>query len=200
MNYLAHIYLSEPTPKGRLGGLLGDFVKGSLEKVEDPLLRRSIALHRRIDSFTDTHPVLLSAKNLFQPPQRRYASILLDMFYDHFLACYFTELTGLNLGEFTEEFYRLLLLHQNLLPEPLKEVACTMASQNWLCAYSTLEGLHEILQRMSLRTRRASPLVEGRAILESNYAEFEQSFRAFFPAVVDFAARERQAISLVFSD
>lgn len=198
MNYLAHIYLSEPTPEGRLGGLLGDFVKGNLQKVENPLLRQSIELHRRIDSFTDAHPTFISSKQLFQPEQRRYAGIFLDIFYDHFLARNFEDLTNHNLKEFAEEFYAILLSRNECLPEPLKGAASRMVSQNWLCAYATLDGLEGILRRMSTRTR--VPLLSGIGILELKYTNFERSFSEFFPAVVEFAARERQAISLAFSD
>ncbi len=198
MNYLAHIYLSEPTPEGRLGGLLGDFVKGSLQKVENPLLRQSIELHRRIDSFTDAHPKFISAKQLFQPEQRRYSGIFLDIFYDHFLACNFKELTNYNLNDFAEEFYTILLSRSEYLPEPLKGAAFRMVSQNWLCAYATLDGLEEILHRMSTRTR--VPLLSGIGILKVKYENFERNFNDFFPAIVDFAVKERKAISLAFSD
>lgn len=200
MNYLAHIYLSEPTPEGRLGGLLGDFVKGSLQKIDNPLLRQSIELHRRIDSFTDTHPTFLSAKSLFQLEQRRYAGILLDIFYDHFLARNFKDLTKTDLEHFVDNFYKILLLYNGLLPEPLKQSLPRLVSQNWLCAYATFEGLEKTLQRMSLRIRRGETLLGGLRILELKYTEFERSFYNFFPAVVDFAARERQTISQVFSD
>ena len=84
MNYLAHFYLSPDNEDILLGGILGDFVKGPIED-DGTLLRRSIMLHRKLDTFTDTSPIIKRSKSLININKRRYAGVIVDIFYDHFL-------------------------------------------------------------------------------------------------------------------
>ena len=108
MNYLAHLYLSEPNEEAWLGSLLGDFVKGPLDGRYNDDITRAIALHRKIDSFTDAHPVVLQSKSRVSAGRRRYAGIMIDMFYDHFLAKYWHEFQDEPLGEFSARIYAIL--------------------------------------------------------------------------------------------
>ena len=91
MNYLAHLYLSDPSEDAWLGSLLGDFVKGPLDDRYSEEVTRAIVLHRKIDSYTDAHPVVLNSKSRVSTQRRRYAGIMVDMFYDHFLAKHWRE-------------------------------------------------------------------------------------------------------------
>ncbi|MFD2980371.1 ACP phosphodiesterase, partial [Klebsiella pneumoniae] len=78
--------LGGPAPQQLLGSLYGDFVKGSLEGRFAPALEAAIRLHRQIDSYTDRHPVVLAALARFPRERRRFAGIVLDVFFDHCLA------------------------------------------------------------------------------------------------------------------
>ena len=73
-------------PALQLGGMLGDFVRGTPDPALPGGVIAGIRLHRAIDVYTDAHPQVLAAKALLQPPYRRYAGILLDMWFDHCLA------------------------------------------------------------------------------------------------------------------
>ena len=86
MNYLAHLFLSDGTPESLIGNLLGDFVKGSIENIYSLKIIEGIYLHRKIDSFTDSHPIFRSSKRLIGVDRRRFSGIMIDVFYDHFLA------------------------------------------------------------------------------------------------------------------
>ena len=86
MNYLAHVHLAEPSAAGRFGALLGDFVKGAPDPELPPSVRRGILMHRRIDAHTDAHPVHRTSRRRFAGPRRRFAGIIVDVAYDHFLA------------------------------------------------------------------------------------------------------------------
>ena len=86
MNYLAHLYLADNTPESWVGAMLGDFVKGAIKDKYAPIIQYNIELHRRIDAYTDAHPIVRAAKPLIASERRRFAGILLDIFYDHYLA------------------------------------------------------------------------------------------------------------------
>ena len=86
MNYLAHLYLAEDSDESLLGNLLGDFVKGRLEEQYSPEIIKGIKTHRKVDAYTDFNQNFLACKKLLRPDRRRFAGIIVDMSFDHFLA------------------------------------------------------------------------------------------------------------------
>lgn len=187
MNYLAHLYLSEPTEEAWLGSLLGDFVKGPLDGRYGEDVTRAIALHRKIDSFTDAHPLVLQSKLRISPARRRYAGIMMDMFYDHFLAKYWREFHDEPLDEFTARIYAILDRRHATLPERLQRMAPMMAQWNWLASYAQIHSIHTALDRMGQRLKRENRLLNSADELVEHYAELEADFRAFLPEVQRFA-------------
>jgi acyl carrier protein phosphodiesterase len=187
MNYLAHLYLSEPNEDAWLGSLLGDFVKGPLDDRYGTDVTRAIALHRKIDSYTDAHPLVLASKARISPPRRRYAGIMIDMFYDHFLAKYWHEFHDAPLTEFTGAVYAMLGRQHGVLPPRLQVMAPRMAQSDWLASYADIASIHSALDRMSQRMRRENRLSGSADELEANYAELEADFRAFLPQVRQFS-------------
>jgi acyl carrier protein phosphodiesterase len=195
VNYLAHLYLSEPTEDAWLGSLLGDFVKGPLDGRHGEEVTRAIILHRKIDTFTDAHPVVLQSKSRISAQRRRYAGIMIDMFYDHFLAKYWDEFHDEPLGQFTTRIYALLDQRHSALPEKLQRMAPHMAQLDWLGSYADISSIHTALDRMGRRLTRENRLLNSADELAQNYAGLEADFRAFLPQVRQFAKRHHPATS-----
>jgi acyl carrier protein phosphodiesterase len=191
MNYLAHLYLSEPTEDGWLGSLLGDFVKGPLDGRYNEDITRAIILHRKIDSFTDAHPVVLQSKSRVSVGRRRYAGIMIDMFYDHFLAKNWAEFHGEPIRAFTARIYDLLNARHTMLPDRLRYMAPRMAQSDWLASYAQLDGIHVALDRMGKRLKRENRLRDSACELREHYAGLESDFRIFMPQVQMFAKQYR---------
>ena len=108
MNYLAHLHLGGPQPAQLLGSLYGDFVKGPLDGRFATDVEAAIRLHRRIDAFTDRHPRVRAACARFPVERRRYAGILLDLFFDHCLARCWGDYADEPLAHFSARVYRAL--------------------------------------------------------------------------------------------
>jgi acyl carrier protein phosphodiesterase len=193
LNYLAHLYLSEPTEEAWLGSLLGDFVKGPLDGRYSAGITGAIALHRKIDSFTDAHPMVLQSKSRISAGRRRYAGIMMDMFYDHFLAKYWGEFHDEPLEEFSARIYSILGRRHAILPERLQRVAPMMAQWNWLASYAEIDSIHTALDRMGQRMKRENRLLNSADELVEHYVELESDFRAFMPQVLQFAKRHHLA-------
>ena len=193
MNYLAHLYLSEPTEDAWLGSLLGDFVKGPLDGRYSEDVTRAIALHRKIDSYTDAHPVVLQSKSRVSAQRRRYAGIMVDMFYDHFLAKYWREFHDEPLEEFTARIYAILARRQAMLPEKLQQMAPKMAQWNWLASYAEVSSIHTALDRMGQRLKYQNRLLHSADELVEHYTGLEADFRAYLPQVQQFAKRHHVA-------
>src|SRR6476661_6124760 len=117
MNYLAHLFLSEGTPESLIGNLLGDFVKGTPVNLYPEEIRKGIDLHRKVDSYTDSHAIVRSSKSLVCADRRRFAGVLIDVFYDHFLAKNWLEYSEIPLRDFSRHVYKILQDNRDILPE-----------------------------------------------------------------------------------
>ncbi|HEX9178819.1 MAG TPA: ACP phosphodiesterase [Burkholderiales bacterium] len=194
MNFFAHAYLAGPDPADRLGGMLGDFVKGPLPAGLPGAVAAGVSLHRRIDSFADTHSAFRASRARVSAERRRYSGIMIDLFYDHFLARHWAEFSAEPLEDFTAGTYALLARHATLLPPRLAQVFPYMRREDWLRSYRELASVGEALDSMSRhRLTRPNPLAGAARELEADYAAFERDFRSFLPDALAFAGRTREA-------
>ncbi|MCB1886395.1 MAG: DUF479 domain-containing protein [Rhodocyclaceae bacterium] len=182
MNFLAHAFLARHEPALRVGGLAGDFVKGHLPAGLPPDLARGVALHRAIDGFADRHPAFQASRRRVAEGRRRYAGVLVDMFYDHLLARDWAEHADEPLAHFCADTYRLADARLAALPEGFARVLPTMRAGDWLASYRAPEAVADALARMSRhRIRRDNPLGEGFVDFELAADGFAADFRDFLP-------------------
>ncbi|NMG03194.1 ACP phosphodiesterase [Azoarcus taiwanensis] len=191
MNFLAHAWLAGDDPAHQLGGLMGDFVKGPLPAGLPTDIAAGVALHRRIDVFADGHPAFCRSRGRISPARRRAAGILVDMFYDHFLALHWSDFHPEPLPAFTARMYALMDAHHRMLPPRLAGQLPSMRKDDWLASYRSAEIVAFALDRMSSRLSRPEMLLGGAAELEKHYAGFEADF---FEFVVDAKSFARLAI------
>lgn len=186
MNWLAHLRVApQQDPLLRLGNLAGDFVRGADLAALPAPLRQGIEQHRAIDRFTDAHPVFRRSRERIAPPLRRFGGVLVDVFYDHFLARRWDRFgTGAPLRAFADEVYGDLLAHERHLPPRLRGAAPHLRSQDWLGAYATIDGIAVTLARMSRRLRRENALGDGVRALREGYEELAGDFESFFPELL----------------
>ncbi|MHC8310624.1 acyl carrier protein phosphodiesterase [Pseudomonas sp. GT1P32] len=186
MNYLAHLHLGGQRPGQLLGSLYGDFVKGRLQGQFDPEIEAAIQLHRSIDVFTDRHPMVDVALSRFSLTRRRYAGIVLDVFFDHCLARDWTLYADRPLALFTGDVYR-VLSHEPQLPERLARIAPHMVANDWLGSYREFEVLEQVLRGISRRLTRPEELAAAMQELRELYEPLSEDFRLFYPQLQDFA-------------
>lgn len=192
MNYLAHLHLGGSTPHQLLGSLYGDFVKGPLDGRWPKGIEAGIRLHRRIDLFTDTHPLVRDARALFPAARRRVSGILLDLFFDHCLARDWADYAEVPLPTFTGQVYR-VLADQAALPGALARIAPRMAEQDWLGSYREFDTLAAVVGGMSRRLSRPELLAGGFDELAERYQPLSDHFRRFYPELQRFAAQAGMA-------
>jgi acyl carrier protein phosphodiesterase len=188
MNFLAHLYLSGNDAEIKVGNFIGDFVKGkNLEERFGKEIARGISLHREIDWFTDQHPIVKQSKDRLRAKYHHYSGVIVDVFYDHFLAKNFDRYSKTILPDFADECYATIQQHDSILPEEAKYMMPYMINGNWLTNYAKVEGIHRALSGMSRRTKFESRMDEASEDLRTNYSEFEKEFLSFFPDLKDFA-------------
>lgn len=198
MNYLAHLHLGGQRPAQLLGSLYGDFVKGPVTGRFPDELAQAIQLHRRIDAFTDSHPLIKHSMARFPAERRRYAGIVLDVFFDHCLARDWAVYADIALPAFTRKVYGVLAA-EPALPERLALIAPRMAADDWLGAYQDFAVLEHVLAGISRRLSRPQGLAGAMQELHGLYQPLSADFAEFYPILQDFsqaalAELERSAV------
>lgn len=181
MNFLAHIYLSGDDEELAVGNFIGDFVKGNQMDAYPSKIRKGILLHRAIDSYTDSHPVVRESKERLRPEYRHYAPVITDVFYDHFLANKWSFYSSENLEKYTHAFYKMIDGYREYLPSSTRHMLGYMKRDNWLFNYRLLEGINRALTGMSRRTKFDSKMETASDELKRNYSSYEGEFDRFFP-------------------
>jgi acyl carrier protein phosphodiesterase len=151
MNFLAHLYWSEPTPGAMAGSLMPDLVRGRLPVDLPADVLRGVVQHRRLDALTDSSPIWHEPRLLLRERHGRLAGILLDVFLDHVLAVEWSRHHGQPLAEFVSGAYGQLALARALMPPPMPQIVATMTREDWLGGYASIDGMRRTLTRMSSR-------------------------------------------------
>ena len=191
MNFLAHIYLSgEDDDLLKIGNFMADSIKGKQYLTYSLSVQKGILLHRKIDFFTDSHPIFRQSKKRLVPQFGHYAGVITDIFYDHFLAKNWLLYADIPLKNYVENFYQLLENKKEILNEQTQQLVLYMIQDNWLEAYQTQEGIDKILFQMDSRTQFQSRMQHATRELSRNTSFLEQEFFDFFEEICAFVKKE----------
>lgn len=177
MNYLAHIFLSGDNPNIMIGNFIADSIKGSKYTVFPDEIQKGILLHRQIDTATDAHPAFRKSTKRLHKNYGHYSGIIVDIFYDHFLAKNWAEYSDIPLADYIQSFYKLLRDNFDILPENIQKMAPIMMEGNWLLIYANLEGIDRVLAGMNRRTKNRSGMDKAGEDLKTFYNDFEADFK-----------------------
>jgi acyl carrier protein phosphodiesterase len=184
MNFLAHIYLSGDNDEIKVGNFVADWIKGSDHKFYATDIQKGILIHRAIDSFTDNHAIARQSKSYFAAHYGKYAGIIIDILYDHFLAIEWNKLSDITLNEFAQNTYNLLLNYLSIFPPGIQEFVPRFIQRRWLETYATTNGIKNVLTGMSKHTSLPDHTDKAIEILHSYYDELTKEFREYFPQLV----------------
>jgi len=180
MNFLAHIYLSGDNDLVKIGNFMADSIRGHSYNDYPTEIRKGILLHRSIDSFTDMHPVYRQSKHRLHEKYGHYSGVIMDIFYDHFLAKNWDNYSDVKLEDYAQTFYKLLQDNYDLLTEKAQGMLPYMLGRNWLVSYASIAGLEMIMFQMDHRTKNRVDMHESIVELQQFYTEFETEFFIFF--------------------
>ncbi|WP_421862354.1 ACP phosphodiesterase [Motiliproteus sp.] len=189
MNYLAHLYFADPTPESMMANLMGDYIKGPLAPDWQPALRDGVVLHRKIDAFTDTHPLFLQASRRLSPARRRFAGVILDICFDHYLCQHWQRFCEQSLAQFISGSYQLLDQYEGYMPESMRLPVSKMIEQDWLGSYAAARQIPMVLDRVARRLRRPDRMLGAGEEFLVLYPELEQDFLGFFPQLINHVER-----------
>lgn len=190
MNYLAHAYLSFHQEEILVGNFIGDFVKGKMMVSFPTGIRQGIQLHREIDKFTDTHPLVRAGQSYLRPIFGHYSTVITDIYFDYFLGKNWNRYSNQSLKEFTQSVYEQVGAYEAYFPDRFGNLFYWMKKDDWLYHYSTIEGIQRSLTGLSKRTRFDSKMERAHLSLLEREDEFEVIFFAFFEDLKTFARQK----------
>lgn len=159
---------------------MADSIKGHDYENFPKEIRKGILLHRFIDSFTDSHPIYRKSKHRLHEKYGHYSGVIMDIFYDHFLAKNWSNYSNEKLENYAQNFYQLLQDNYEILTDKIQKMMPYMIGRNWLVSYASLEGIGMILFQMDYRTKHRVNMDESVVELNQYYSEFEVEFTMFF--------------------
>jgi acyl carrier protein phosphodiesterase len=181
LNYLAHLFLSRNEPQIMVGNFIADFVRSSQTANFPEKIKEGIALHHQIDHYTDTHAMVQQSKDRLRPEFGKYAGVIVDVFYDHFLSIHWEKFTTQNRLDFCKQAYTNLQNNFVYLPPPLQAYLPELIEKNWLYFYASFEGVRRALTNLSNRSVHRKDLPKALDTLKTDYNGFEEDFLIFFP-------------------
>ena len=183
MNFLAHIHLSGENEFIKIGNFMADGVRGKQYDNFPSEIQKGILLHRAIDTFTDAHPLFRQSTKKLHSRYHHYAGVIVDMYYDHFLAKNWSDYHNESLAIYSEKFYQSLLDNHSILTSKTQHLLPYMVEYNWLVNYQSVPGLERILSQMDHRTKNQSLMRFATEELVAHYDEFEAEFLLFYKEV-----------------
>ena len=187
MNYLAHIYLSGENDQVKIGNFIADGIKGTKYKTYSRDIQIGILLHRKIDWFSDNNNILRRSKRRLDDRYGHYKGVVIDIFYDHFLAKNWDNFSEIPLKIYTQSFYRLLENNNDILPDRIKYLMKYMIKDDWLANYANLKGIESVLIGMDRRTNYISKMDLAIEDLVDHYEDFKNDFELFFDELIAFS-------------
>jgi acyl carrier protein phosphodiesterase len=190
MNFLAHIYLSGNDDFLKIGNFIADSIRGNKYLNYPEEIQKGIILHRHIDTFTDSHPIVKISKKRLHKNYGHYSGVIIDIFYDHFLAKNWKDYSETPLHTYVSQFYDLLNDEFDILPTKVRNMYPYMVQDNWLNSYATIEGITKVLEGMNRRTKNKSQMNLAVNELQEFYSDFEREFTEFFKELMLFVEQE----------
>ncbi|PHN92395.1 ACP phosphodiesterase [Maribacter sp. 6B07] len=187
MNFLAHIFLSFGDREITIGNFIADSIRANKFQHLPTKVQKGIKLHRHIDTYTDAHSIPKISSRRLHANYSHYSRVIVDIYYDHFLAKNWSKYSDTPLDIFVEDFYDLLEDNYEILPEGVKRMMPYMISDNWLYNYSKMEGIGNVLNGMNRRTKNKSKMNFAIIDLEEHYDSFEKEFTEFFEELITFS-------------
>ncbi len=190
MNFLAHIYLSFGDKEIMLGNFIADSIRANKFQHLPPRVIKGIELHRHIDTYTDAHKIPKKSSKRLHANYSHYSRVIVDIYYDHFLAKNWERYSDIPLDIFVDDFYDLLEDNYAILPDGVKRMMPHMIADNWIFNYSKMEGIDRVLNGMNRRTKNKSKMNFAILDLEEHYDKFEEEFTDFFEELIIFSKQK----------
>lgn len=190
MNFLAHLYVSTLDDDFLTGSFIADSVKGRTIELLPVAAKQGVIVHRLLDRFTDSHKAFREGVELIKPNLGRWSGVVADIVFDHFLALKWESFSTLQLSDFANYCYHILLQRIEWVPLQSRRILPRITEDDWLTRYSNLEFLNRVFIGMHHRTSSKSTMPMAVDTLVENYDGLSDCFDRLFPDVISYVKIE----------
>ena len=180
MNFLAHLYLSNNNTNILIGNFIADHIRGNNYGGFSKEIQQGIFLHRAIDTFTDAHTIVRKSKRRLHERYGHYDGVIIDIFYDYFLAKNWAQYSEIPLAMYADAIYKLLNEKSPELPGKSQQFIKYMIAYDLLYNYQFEAGIAKVLNGMNHRTQGKSQMNLAIEDLNTLNKELEEDFTLFF--------------------
>lgn len=192
MNFLAHIYLSGENEQVKIGNFIADWIKGNEYKKYPENIQKGILLHRSIDFYTDNHPTVKKSKSRFSEKYHKYAGIIIDICYDHYLAKEWDTFCSVPLKEFNLRIKNSLMNYMHYFPADLQDFIPKFMNFGWMDLYVSVDGIEKVLNGMARHTSLPDRTSDAIQIFNEHYDIIRNEFYDYFPQLIKYIEEEFQ--------
>lgn len=185
MNFLAHSFLSCSDADIRLGNIIADMIKNKEVEGLDKGIIHGIELHRKIDSFTDGHPAIKRCTKLLHERQGKYATVIVDIFFDHILFLNWDQYSATSFPDFKKLVYKDIDANTKPLPTYAADRLQRMLSGDWLEGYTTSKGMNYVFGRVAERAKFENNLADAMTDFYDHQDALQRDFDLFFPEIIE---------------
>ena len=197
MNFLAHLYLSQNDTNIMIGNFIADHIRGNKYEEFSKEIQQGIFLHREIDTFTDAHKVVRKSKRRLHKRYKHYDGVIIDIFFDHFLAKNWANYSAIPLDVYTNSINNLFDKISPELPIKSQQFIKYMIEYNILFNYQFEEGIEKVLNGMNHRTKGKSQMNLAIEDLQILHKEFEEDFTVFYKDLLYFTNQKLKELSVI---
>ena len=200
MNFLAHLYLSQNNTNIMIGNFIADHIRGNHYQGFSKEIQQGIFLHREIDTFTDAHTIVRKSKRRLHKRYRHYDGVIIDIFYDYFLAKNWANYSVIPLDVYTKSIYVLFDKIALELPKKSQKFIAYMIEYNILNNYQFKEGIAQVLNGMNHRTKGKSQMNLAIEDLNNLEVELQEDFTLFFNDLIEFSNQKIKRLPVISNE
>jgi acyl carrier protein phosphodiesterase len=197
LNFLAHLYLSKNNTNLMIGNFIADHIRGNNYESFSKEIQQGIFLHRAIDTFTDAHKIVRKSKRRLHARYRHYDGVIIDIFYDYFLAKNWSDYSEIPLDVYTNSIYSLFDEIKLNLPAKSQQFIKYMIEYDILFNYKYKDGIEKVLNGMNRRTKGKSQMNLAIEDLRNLEAELEEDFTLFFKDLIAHANQKTKELTVL---
>ena len=190
MNLLAHLHAADfLDPVAAAGNFTADFCR----RPGSPAFQYGVEVHRKIDSFTDSHPAVLASRKFFPEDLRRFSPVLLDLTYDHCLSRTWEKWSPDETREaFIDSRFALMESEFDALPARAVETIERVKKARWLQRYDKTDGVLHGINRIIRFRPRFTKMLDGMEYIELEIEAITKAFESFYPDLLAHVAENAE--------
>jgi acyl carrier protein phosphodiesterase len=185
VNFIAHIHLSGDDEALMVGNYIADLIRQKDMVSLPPDILNGVMLHRFIDTYTDAHIINKNTLDLLYERHRKYAPVLLDIYYDFFLIRHWNMFSVREFRNVCDQTYLSLSRRLEEIPLTAQANIKNLLQKRWLTsAYGSIAGLEKTFYFLRQRMSKPEYIQGATQTLIDLDAELNEAFLSFYPQLI----------------